>query len=82
MFYAGQLREKESFTKLCPTYGIAILDFIMFPEHDRLQSGYLFRERETGEVLPDLMELHFVELPKYQVHAGPCGRDSRNSYMY
>ncbi|HOY69147.1 MAG TPA: Rpn family recombination-promoting nuclease/putative transposase [Candidatus Ozemobacteraceae bacterium] len=67
LLYAGQLREKESFTKLCPAYGIAILDYIMFPGHDRFQSGYLFRERQTGEALPDLMELHFVELPKYRV---------------
>jgi len=26
LLYAGQLREKESFTKLCPAYGIAILE--------------------------------------------------------
>lgn len=39
----------------------------MFPGHDRLQSGYLFRERQTGEVQPDLMVFHFVELPKYRV---------------
>jgi len=67
LLYAGQLRKGEPFDGLCPAYGIAVLDFVLFPCRERFESGYVFREMDTGEILPDLMELHFVELPKYQV---------------
>jgi len=66
LLYTGQLRETQGFDQLNPSYGIAILDFVMFDGLDRFQSAFQFREKDTGLLLPDLMELHFVELPKFR----------------
>lgn len=66
LLYAGQLREGDGYEKLYPAFGIAILDYVLFPEHECLQSRYAFREQASGEVLPGIMELHFVELRKYR----------------
>lgn len=66
LLYTGQLKRGEEYELLNPAFGIAILDYIMFDGHDRLQSSYGFLDTVSGEVLPDLMELHFIELPKYR----------------
>ncbi len=47
----------------------------MFDGFDRFQSAFQFQEKTTGLVLPDLMELHFVELPKFK--AKPRGLQTR-----
>lgn len=75
LLFAAQLQEGKGYGSLHPAFGIAILDYILFPGHDRLQSDYAFRERSTGESLPDLMELNFVELPKFRER--PRGLQSR-----
>ncbi|HOY66157.1 MAG TPA: Rpn family recombination-promoting nuclease/putative transposase [Candidatus Ozemobacteraceae bacterium] len=66
LLYTGQLREGESFEKLHPSYGIAILDYVMFDGFEQFQSAFQFQEKKTGLVLPDLLELHFLELPKFK----------------
>ncbi len=63
------------FRELHPSYGIAILDYVMFDGFDRFQSAFQFQEKTTGLILPDLMELHFVELPKFK--AKPRGLQTR-----
>jgi len=60
LLYAGQLHAGEDYEELFPAYSIAILDYILFPEHERLQSAFAFREHTSGALLPDLMELHFI----------------------
>ena len=67
LLYAGQLRKGHQYDRLYPAYGIAILNYIMFKEHDRLHSAFAFRDQVSGEVLPNLMELHFIEMAKYIV---------------
>ncbi|HOY67343.1 MAG TPA: Rpn family recombination-promoting nuclease/putative transposase [Candidatus Ozemobacteraceae bacterium] len=75
LLYTGQLLEGESFEKLNPSYGIAILDYVMFDGFDQFQSAFQFQEQATGLVLPDLMELHFIELPKFKTK--PRGLQTR-----
>ena len=75
LLYTGQLREKFGFDQLHPSYGIAILDYVMFDSFDQFQSAFQFQEKTTGLVLPDLMELHFVELPKFKTK--PRGLQTR-----
>ena len=71
LLYAGQLKEGHGFDELNPSYGIAILNDILLPTHPTFESHFRFQEQTRTApganelVLPDLMELHFVELPKY-----------------
>jgi len=66
LLYGGQLREGDGFENLCHAYAIAITKFRQFPEHDQMQSVFRFQEATCGMILGQpLMEMHFVELPKY-----------------
>ena len=71
LLYAGQLKAGHGFDELNPSYGIAILNDILLPTHPTFESHFRFQEQTRVApganelVLPDLMELHFVELPKY-----------------
>ena len=75
LLYTGQLREGDVYSELHPSYGIAILNYVMFDGYDQFQSAFQFQEKTTGLVLPDLMELHFVELPKFKTK--PRGLQTR-----
>ncbi len=75
LLYTGQLREGDDFGELHPSYGIAILNYVMFDGYDQFQSAFQFQEKTTGLALPDLMELHFVELPKFKTK--PRGLQTR-----
>jgi len=73
LLYGGQLREGDGFENLCHAYAIAITKFRQFPEHDQMQSVFRFQEATCGMILGQpLMEMHFVELPKYM-----AGRERR-----
>lgn len=42
---------------------INIVDYRCFT-NDKIHNCFILKERETGEVFTDLMEVHFLELPK------------------
>ncbi len=44
--------------------GINILNFNLL-NNDRYHNHYLFKENETNEIYTDLMQIHIIELPKF-----------------
>ena len=65
--YAGQLKSGDGYEQLRPTMVIFIMDFDLFPLHERPVSTYELRESQTGaELVPgdQPLELMFIELPK------------------
>jgi predicted transposase/invertase (TIGR01784 family) len=65
--YAGQLKSGDGYEQLRPTLVIFIMDFDLFPLHERPVSTYELRESQTGAVLvpgDQPLELLFIELPK------------------
>ncbi len=61
--YEEQLGEGEDYSKLKRTVCINILNF-KYLKNERFHNGYRLKERETGEELTDVMEIHFIEIPK------------------
>ena len=61
--YAEQLNEKEDYSKLARTVCINILNF-KYLKMDKFHTGYRFKEIESNEELTDVMEVHFIEIPK------------------
>lgn len=61
--YEEQLGEGENYSKLRRTVCINILNF-KYLKNERFHNGYRLKERETGEELTDVMEIHFIEIPK------------------
>ena len=61
--YEEQLNEKEDYSKLARTVCINILNF-KYLKTDNFHTGYRFKEIESNEELTDIMEVHFIEIPK------------------
>jgi len=62
--YHGQLASGEEFGKLCKTVTINILGFKWFREDIRYHRKFHIRDDDTGELLSDDLEIHFLELEK------------------
>ncbi|PCJ18612.1 MAG: hypothetical protein COB02_10765 [Candidatus Cloacimonadota bacterium] len=65
--YTSQLKETNIYDKLNKTISISILDSICFPNITELHNFYHFCNQRTSEPLSDLIELHFIELPKFNI---------------
>jgi predicted transposase/invertase (TIGR01784 family) len=66
--YSGQLEPGEPFTELSKTIGISILDFVLFTDTSELHNTYRLKNIMSHSELTDLLELHFIELVKFDVH--------------
>ena len=61
--YEEQLNEGEDYSKLTRTVCINILNF-KYLKTERFHTGYRLKEIETNEELTDIIEMHFIEIPK------------------
>lgn len=62
--YSSQIGNADEYTVIRPAFGVNILNFILFPGRPSLEATYLFQERRSHDILPNAMELHFIEVPK------------------
>lgn len=69
--YVESIKEGEDYGKLRKCVQISILDFVLFPEHDEFYSCYQMRERKTGRLYSDKLEIHVLELPKLNNEEDP-----------
>ena len=61
--YEEQLGEGEDYSKLNRTVCINILNF-KYLKTEKFHSAYRLKELESNEELTDIIELHFIEIPK------------------
>ena len=61
--YEGQLTKGQDYDTLSRTICINILDF-KYLKNDNFHNCYRLKEKDTNEELTDVMELHFIEIPK------------------
>lgn len=62
--YEEQLGKGEDYHHLTRVVAINIIDFSFFSS-ESYQSCYRLMEEKTNELYPDLMQLHFFEIPKF-----------------
>jgi predicted transposase/invertase (TIGR01784 family) len=62
--FESQMEEGDPYQKLQKTVTINILNFNYLRENNRYHNTYVLKEKQTNEVLTDLEEIHFIELPK------------------
>jgi predicted transposase/invertase (TIGR01784 family) len=65
--YVDQLPAGLSYATLCKTIGISILDFKLFPKCPALHTHFRMTDTKQDLFLPDLFELHYLELPKLEL---------------
>ena len=63
--YSDQLKTGHEYHLLARSVSISILDFVLFPESDRLHSTFTLWDRGQEFQLTDDLELHYIELPKF-----------------
>ena len=63
--YEEQLSEGEDYSKLARTVCINILNF-KYLKTEKFHTGYRMKEIETNEELTDIIEMHFIEIPKLE----------------
>ncbi|PCJ16492.1 MAG: hypothetical protein COB02_16025 [Candidatus Cloacimonadota bacterium] len=63
--YSSQLKNSASYEQLNKTISISILDNICFPDNKELHNLYKFHNSKTLEPLENLIEMHFIEIPKF-----------------
>ena len=62
--YEEQLGKGEDYHQLTRVVAINLMDFSFFAS-DHYRSCYRLMEESTYEPYPDLMQLHFIEMPKF-----------------
>ena len=71
LFYWGKLylegiKQGEDYRKLTKVITINLLDFKFLETKDYHSSFHLWEDREKEYMLTDLVEIHFIELPKFR----------------
>jgi predicted transposase/invertase (TIGR01784 family) len=61
--YEGQLTKGQDYDTLSRTICINILDF-KYLKSENFHNCYRLKEKDTNEELTDVLELHFIEIPK------------------
>ena len=62
--YSNQLHNNEPYNDLKPTIGIAILGYDLFPQSNRIDEQFLFKNQENNIIFYNFMVMHFIGLSK------------------
>ena len=74
--FSTAIEEGDNYSELPRTIVISIMDFIQFPNREKVHSEYQCLEVECLEPLTDKQVLHFFELPKLSpLSSSDSGRD-------
>ncbi|MEZ6111308.1 MAG: Rpn family recombination-promoting nuclease/putative transposase [Pirellulaceae bacterium] len=63
--YAGQLQAGEDYSELKPVYSICIADGILWRDARQVHHAFRLTDRESGRTLPNTLEIHTLELGRY-----------------
>ena len=59
-----QMKTGDTYDRIKPCIHVGILDFNFFENDTRCYHAGMFCDKETGEVLTDLLQIHILELKK------------------
>ena len=68
--YSSVLKKGEDYPELKPVISINLIDDILFDKTDkRMHTCYLLKEKNSNKILTDHIQLHYVEIPKFDKDA-------------
>jgi len=65
--YAGQLKAGDHYAGLHPVYSICFVNGLLWPEATRLHHAFRLADEESGRVLQGTLEIHTLELARYNL---------------
>ncbi|MBS0262966.1 MAG: Rpn family recombination-promoting nuclease/putative transposase [Planctomycetes bacterium] len=69
--YHGQFRSGEPYSSLCPAISVCVLGAVLFPHVPDLHLDFRLRNGRHNLVLTDDLQIHILELPKYNLRTTP-----------
>ena len=64
--YSSVLKKGDEYYELRPVISINLIDDILFDKNDkRMHTCYLLKEKNSNQILTDHIQLHYVEIPKF-----------------
>ena len=68
--YSNVLKKGEEYPELKPVISINLIDNILFDITDnRMHTCYLLKEKNSNKILTDHIQMHYVEIPKFDENA-------------
>ena len=68
--YSSVLKKGEEYPELKPVISINLIDDILFDITDnRMHTCYLLKEKNSNKILTDHIQMHYVEIPKFDENA-------------
>ena len=68
--YSSALKKGDEYYELRPVISINLIDDILFDKNDkRMHTCYLLKEKNSNQILTDHIQLHYVEIPKFDKNA-------------
>ena len=68
--YSSVLKKGDDYPELKPVISINLIDDILFDKTDkRMHTCYLLKEKNSNKILTDHIQLHYVEIPKFNENA-------------
>ena len=81
--YVGQMHSGDAYQQLRPVISICVLDALLFPHLPDMHLDFRLRDGRHGVVLTDDIQIHFLELPKYNpVSHPPIGATPLEKWAY
>ena len=68
--YVGQMHSGDAYVDLRPAITICVIDALLFPSVPDLHLDFRLRNGRHDLVLTDDLQIHFLELPKYNNNVG------------
>jgi len=65
--YAGQLKEGDDYTKAHPVFSICLVDGILWKDATKVHHAFRLTDAESGRVLQETLEIHTLELGRYNL---------------
>ena len=81
--YAGQLKAGKDYVELHPVYSICLVNGILWKEASQVHHRFRLTDRESGRVLDNTIEIHTLELGRYNLtEADLATANSRDRWLY
>ncbi len=65
--YSDQLRSGDDYSLLKPAFSICLLDGVLWNDSKKVHHAFRFTDLESGRTLNDTLEIHTIELGRYDL---------------
>ncbi len=81
--YAGQIKSREKYETINPVYTIWLINGIVWPDAARVHHAFRLTDKESGRVLEETLEIHTLELVRYNLQESElCSTSELDCWLF